>query len=941
MAGGGRLARVTRFDETWHRLKEWTGGSTASERLAAQVLLDLGYENVDPIHPLGGPDGGKDAFVERQGTRWIMAVYFPRGQKDLRDITKKFESDFLGVAKNQADGMVFVTNQELTESERRGLTEAVDGSVDIVHIEKVVAVLDQPHMAGVRKQFLDIDFAPSVGLAPAERLAEMRRESVARCVQRWRGVGLPQQEAGALAEDHAVGLPVRELAPGEGRPVVVWTGKIGAGKSIAAERVHQAAIDFAREESSAPVPVFLHASEIDGDLASAVADKGNEVGDPRTRGAAVVIDALDEVGYEAAEAVLGQARVLAETWPATTVLLTSRPLPGALDVEEHVEIPTLSEAESHACIEIGAGRAVHYGEVFGFPETVKQTLRQPFFALLAGLWLRENTGSPRAPIDLMAELGERATPEGADRSVLRRLAIRSVARDLGPVPTAEILRPAEVNGLLATGIVAGDKLHLTFALPSLAQWFAAEALLERDINVSDLLAVPEDLELWLYPLALAIGFGSFEDGGLILQPLLEGEAGFAFRVLDTAFKQAVLEGEDAPPWREAGEMTRDSLTSLREALAPLGPLITDSDDDGRLAPMAVASDDGYLTVAFATDRGRPDVFQLPADFDMLRAGFEWGSIRGSRVGPGGTWAWRWSRDAIKDGIKRLLKGRGFPVSPDGPLGDEEAWACAARLVGRSPFACPQIEVTPLIDQIVATLPPDLEATFIAADSPSGQRGDLVGMLSYLLRLRSEGHEHLKPPIPAPDRLEGGGGWIGEFYSDERLLAAAEAIYLQSIQAYGEIVDRWLPSLAPTLERRVLMPVRVVGRIRRGPGSGFESIPTAAGHLEALAFDKESQVSFVLDPKNYDYSLAEGNWEAQKLARPMAKRWLRGIHGGLTFEVGQERPVTDVVYDWLVSDLGRLGLADPLDKGASNQAMTPWDLDPRRSWKDLVIASRID
>ena len=49
-----------RTDETWHRLREWTAGSAAAERLAAQVLLADGYTSVDPSHPLGGPDGGKD-----------------------------------------------------------------------------------------------------------------------------------------------------------------------------------------------------------------------------------------------------------------------------------------------------------------------------------------------------------------------------------------------------------------------------------------------------------------------------------------------------------------------------------------------------------------------------------------------------------------------------------------------------------------------------------------------------------------------------------------------------------------------------------------------------------------------------------------------------------------------------------------------------------------
>ena len=68
-----------RYDETWHRLIEWTKGQAPSERLAAQILVHEGFSSLDPSHPLGGPDGGKDAMANKDGLRFAMAVYFPRG----------------------------------------------------------------------------------------------------------------------------------------------------------------------------------------------------------------------------------------------------------------------------------------------------------------------------------------------------------------------------------------------------------------------------------------------------------------------------------------------------------------------------------------------------------------------------------------------------------------------------------------------------------------------------------------------------------------------------------------------------------------------------------------------------------------------------------------------------------------------------------------------
>ena len=91
------------------------------------------------------------------GKRWVMAVYFPRGQEKFESIRDKLLHDLEGVARNGADGLVFVTNQELTLGERKTLKDLADHTVvELYHLERVTAILDQPHMASVREQFLEI-----------------------------------------------------------------------------------------------------------------------------------------------------------------------------------------------------------------------------------------------------------------------------------------------------------------------------------------------------------------------------------------------------------------------------------------------------------------------------------------------------------------------------------------------------------------------------------------------------------------------------------------------------------------------------------------------------------------------------------------------------------------------------------------------------------------
>lgn len=145
------------WDDTWRRLLDWTNGQGPSERLAAQALASEGFLSIDPTHPLGGPDGGKDAVCTKAGKRWVMAVYFPHGKQRFNTIKAKFSHDLKGVAPNGAEGIAFVTNQQLKDAERDTLKEvAAPILVELFHLDRLTGILDRPEMAGIRRQFLGI-----------------------------------------------------------------------------------------------------------------------------------------------------------------------------------------------------------------------------------------------------------------------------------------------------------------------------------------------------------------------------------------------------------------------------------------------------------------------------------------------------------------------------------------------------------------------------------------------------------------------------------------------------------------------------------------------------------------------------------------------------------------------------------------------------------------
>lgn len=152
-------------EETWYRLREWTKGQLPAERLAINILYSEGFLSIDPSHPLGGPDGIKDLVCTKEGLSWIGACYFPRGQKTFNVIKDKFSGDLEGVNKNNVEGLIFITNQELTLSKRSTLKSLTNSNVDIYHLERLAGILNNPINYGLRLEYLDIEMTPEEQLS--------------------------------------------------------------------------------------------------------------------------------------------------------------------------------------------------------------------------------------------------------------------------------------------------------------------------------------------------------------------------------------------------------------------------------------------------------------------------------------------------------------------------------------------------------------------------------------------------------------------------------------------------------------------------------------------------------------------------------------------------------------------------------------------------------
>jgi hypothetical protein len=100
----------------------------------------------------------RTSFVERAASLGSQPSTFPTVQKDFSLLRRNTSLDLAGVT-TESQGFAFVTNQTLSPTQRKTLTDiaqAAGKEADIFHLQQLVTLLDSPTGYGVRLQYLNI-----------------------------------------------------------------------------------------------------------------------------------------------------------------------------------------------------------------------------------------------------------------------------------------------------------------------------------------------------------------------------------------------------------------------------------------------------------------------------------------------------------------------------------------------------------------------------------------------------------------------------------------------------------------------------------------------------------------------------------------------------------------------------------------------------------------
>ena len=131
----------------------------------------------------------------------------------------------------------------------------------------------------------------------AQKLEEMKQFSVSRCKRMWTSLSVKEEMATELAEDQSVGDFFAFPTTG----VLRVEGDQGSGKTLAAERLFQRAIDRSLGDSSQPFPLFVSARDLQEPIEEYVAQKSKGLSRTSLTGSIIIVDGLDEIGVDGGE----------------------------------------------------------------------------------------------------------------------------------------------------------------------------------------------------------------------------------------------------------------------------------------------------------------------------------------------------------------------------------------------------------------------------------------------------------------------------------------------------------------------------------------------------------------------------------------------------------------------------------------------------------------
>ncbi len=792
---------------------------------------------------------------------------------------------------------------------------------------------------------------------PRQQLTELEHlliSSRSRCMVKWRVLGVTAEEAKDLVDIAEIGALRSDLPPNSSNPVRLLLADIGAGKTLAGERLHQQSILKAQQDESVLWPIRLEGRPPPGRLyetiISHLQSSSLHLNGHREflhgRGVDVVIDDAPSESSATVLQTLDDARHLVGIFPGSTVVILSRPASNLLKEGETTYLPNLTWDESQALI----GRFIdipHFDYRLSQHSTasVANAIVKPLFAILLAVYLREhNSRFPSSTGQLLHDLTQKAfdraeIQKSAAALLLQKLAVAILKRSSAILST-ELFSKEELGQLLDTGLIVEEGRTVRFLLDVLTEWFGYESLVAGMVSPDERLSDSLLLVRWLPSLSIFISESDHSKVSPFLFAIARKNPAFAsilvFKNLrfDWQEDQGVV---NPPPWVDCAQRLQQSMMAWSDGLGPLASLVCPIGSDGKMQPIGGCVGGPYLAYGwYRGEENLEDIIQFPSEIatDFMNARvprkkpMDWPIISRTGVGAQSAWAWRLTHEKIQSELSNLLHKRAFPLE-DGAFSQEVAWQTALKLANKGSLYHRPLKLNEIESRLEESA--DLHAKYGGTETAHLRHGTLYDPLCLrreVMRLRGLGETVIVSPWPGPDEYSDN-GWIidpitGEKtkppsymsvgsrfeddWSDERILQRVQMVFTGALNEYEKMVSRWFPTLREWMATSALFPVCMFVSVHsprnspsRTAGTSWFMEPLPAGH------------------KNFVDAALARDWRDPHVAMDATRRKIHELRPnaswvGTSFHnegafLFDDTPALDIVYKWLENDLKRIGLLD--------------------------------
>ena len=758
-------------------------------------------------------------------------------------------------------------------------------------------------------------------MAPSRRhkLQQDVRLSISRCRETLVSLSVDEAVSEEMANDRERGNFLKLPTPG----VYTVVGEQGSGKTLAVERLFQAAAVDAGEDSSRPFPIFIRARDLTGPVNNHVEERLRSYTDPYNPRVLLLIDGVDELGSGHAMDIFHQLTAYADANPEATVVSTTRSLPGLKIPGKQIAMGPLDDDESLGLLEKVLGRPLGPPEMHRWPQSIRDARRLPLFAVMIGALLRHNPdltfASPGQIIGQVADLLLQQVEDNSEEldRLLQQLAVQSIysgTRVQGNSITALRARQALLRN---SRLVEGDSDSLDFALPIFREWYAARALIEGTVGIESLQSISDR---WIPSLSVVLGAEVREIGNALLAHFVSSDPGLASSLLKENTPDQIRFYGKIPPQetaQTAGASLREAMALWKMGLEDLYNQIGPADAEGEVSTLAVEMSERYLTTSWHAGLTElPPIVELTDHLPDRRPNADWRTVRSFEIsrelnGPS-WWSYFKAQEELSDSLEKALTSYSLAIDfPD--CRRELAWNFALEVLGHGEFGQQAFGV-------------DEAARFLSTLGPNtvvgSHRGrdytpkDLEVIAEHLSSMIEQGAEEIANPWPSAD-LPIISGPIWNIYSDEQLLERTKAIFSGALRIYGSIVERWFTRFSNRLRLYRILPVRLEGRLT----PNALKTPRQGGwpfdwYFRILPPDRHNEVSIELQPGSRKISHAEffnedDLYQQEALAFGTHRPGLPGEFSLTTTssalsELLHPYPATELAHSWLRRDLKELG-----------------------------------